>query len=96
MEDSKQLLRVRPRIRQSKSRVGGEGGKTFPRVFVGKFSDDFFAAREMKFTSAQMNGLEGFTQQLHFDAVGVFVVNRAMPPQRKIEIGAQLAIDPNE
>ena len=52
----------------------------------------FSPARKMKFALAEMNCLVPLADQMHLDAAWPVVVDRAMPPLGKIEIGAELAV----
>ena len=56
----------------------------------------FSPRAKMKFLAADMNRLVRLADQVHLDAAVALVVNRLVPPERKIEIRAELAIRPHE
>ena len=96
MENGKQLLRVGPDTSESEAGRNGEANEPFLRVLVRKLRNDFFAAREMKLFASDMNRLSRLANEVHLDATVALVVNRPMPPERKIEVCAELAVRPNE
>src|SRR4051812_22388703 len=97
MEDRESLLGIRPDARCFAETGGGSNSsKAIKSMFVGELGDDLFTVAEPEFAPAHLHGLLAVTQQMHFDAPFVFVVNRAMFPARQIEIGSKLTVRSNE
>ena len=96
MKNGEKLLRISPDARELETGRGGERAETLDRVLVGKLGNDFLPGLEMKFVSAEVNGLRPLADQVHLDAMRLLIVDGAMPPLREIKIRAQFAIRPHQ
>src|ERR1700682_5619235 len=67
IKNAKQARVVRPHPHKFKSRSTRQSSETFRRVLVRKFGNDLFAGRKMKYTTGDMNGLIGFTDEINLD-----------------------------
>src|SRR5450432_607176 len=78
MKNGEKFFRIGPDTRELKAGRGGEHREAVHRVFVGKFRDDFFSGREMKFPVGQMNSLVALADQVHLDPGRLLVVDGSM------------------
>ena len=62
VENTKQSRLIRPEMGEIEIGAGRHRSESFRRMFVGKFGHDCFAAVEMKFAIAEMNGLSAFAE----------------------------------
>lgn len=70
--------------------------ESFQGMLVGEFGDDRFASRKLEFLAADPHGLVRLADEMHLDAAFALIVNGLMPPERKIEIRAELAVGAGE
>src|ERR1700693_3282625 len=67
IKNAKQARVVRPHPHKFKSRSTRQSRETFRSVLVRKFGDDLFARPKMKYMTADMDGLIGFTDEIYLD-----------------------------
>ena len=63
IENAKELRVVRPHVRKTKVRLGGERRETFLAVLVGILGNDFLSGVKMKFMTGDVNRLIGFADR---------------------------------
>src|SRR6266487_1704262 len=89
IENAKPAAVISPHSNKLKSCRAGESDKAFRGVFVGIFSDDFFARMEMKLPVFHSHSLIDFADEIDLDPAFVRIVNRVMPPLSWIEISVE-------
>src|SRR5262249_8450771 len=94
--DGKIRASVRPRGNRRPSRTARQRGEGFERVFVAVLGVDGLARTEFNEPARDPRLLPLLAGEVHFDAMTLGIIEGVMAEAAKIEVGAQLTVDPRQ
>src|SRR3954451_931236 len=90
------LRGIRPALAHPPTRALRQRREALDAVFVAVLGVDALAGAEREAGAEQAHGLALLADQVHLDAVPLAIVDRAMGEGGKVEIAAELAVDPHQ